>query len=209
MKSAENVVGSGKLEPVILNIATLELQRKKIQIPLIAREPEANQLPKNFFQEIPDVLWRGSWPATHVAGIVRDFHIGRIISLYSASDHQENLWLPSLKTEVENNGVQHIVVDIKDNPNIFNAANSHFDPNVRTYVHCRAGANRTGLFCFVTNLLMEKFKNKQVSETTLVSILTSLLRGGYDYDQEKYLLYLNEIASICIDEGLITRDLFS
>lgn len=189
------------------NTAHLQINGKIFEIPIFERHELQKDLPKNFSVEIPQKLFRGSWPIEKLLGL-ESLEIEKIVSLYSSNDEKELAMLPILTSKVAMMGLDHVVIDIQNNLNLFDAAVNNYDGKTKTYVHCQAGANRTGLFCLTANI-REKFMQAQpFTETDLIDALTKMLQSGYDWDQEKYIKNLNEIINLCIQRGFLTLDLF-
>ena len=188
-------------------LAKLNINGITFEIPIVQRAEQIPELPRNFFIEIPNKLFRGSWPTEKIEGI-KALGVAKIISLYSSNDQKELAMLPALIEAVSNAGLEHVIVDIKDNLDLLNAAMLHYTPQELSYVHCQAGANRTGLFCLVSNLKEQLTLGNKIEKNELIKILERLLKGGYDYDKEKYLIYLNEIMKLAIERGLLSADLF-
>lgn len=189
-------------------VAILPIQNRQFEIPLLPRLKPSHGLPGNFGIEIPNKLWRGSWPIDHITGI-KTLSVDRIITLYSSSDPKETSLLPSLRFAVTNEDIEHVAVNITKNLDLLFAAITHFDSTRHTYVHCQAGANRTGLFCLVANLQERALQNRPCAELIdFTAVLTQLVQYGYDYDQEKYIKYLNETVEYCIGNDLLSVNLF-
>ncbi len=195
------------LESKLNNTASLLIKGFNFEVPVLLRYEIITGLPRNFSQEIPGKLWRGSWPVEQLGGL-KTLNINRIVSLYNPRDVKEQALLPILRSAVALTGLEHIVVDVEKNIDLLNAAISYYDPHLLTYVHCQAGANRTGLFCLVANILELQNSQQIINRDIFVKILTQLLRSGFDFDQEKYVLYLNEIIERCLEMGLLSIDLF-
>lgn len=185
----------------------LRINGKNFEIPIFPRHELLSVLPKNFSVEIPGKLLRGSWPVEKLPGI-KTLGTEKIVSLYSSNDEKERIMLPALISKVGMMGISHVVIDIQNNINLLDAAMNNYDGKTITYVHCQAGANRTGLFCFVANAKEKKLRNQPFTENDLIAVLTKMLQSGYDYDKDKYIENLNEIINLCIQNGLLSDDLF-
>lgn len=190
-----------------IDSANLQINGKNFEIPVFPRHELSRGLPKNFSVEIPGKLLRGSWPVEQLPGI-KTLDIKRIISLYSSNDEKEKAMLPVLMQKVAMMGIDHIVVDIQKNIDLLDAAVNNYNGEVFTYVHCQAGANRTGLFCLVANIKEKKIHNQPFVETDLIAALTKMLQSGYDWDKGKYIEHLNEVINLCIQSGLLSANLF-
>ena len=113
-----------------------------------------------------------------------------------------------MREKTRQSGLTHLVFDIKSNEDLWLAAKQALATDEKTYIHCAAGANRTGLASLLIALLNNHTQEEHCNEKTLKDIIAKAIQHGYDFDQEKYRILLEQILNDSLTEGIISPSLF-
>ena len=161
-----------------------------------------NTFPQNFGIVDPN-LYRGGWPKD--ISFLSKIQASEIVTLYSRSDQMETSFLPTLSRKIATTGCKHSIFNIQTDEDLWQAGrylDSH--KTKRIYVHCQAGANRTGLVCLISQII--RF-NQSIDQTKLNQLIDDAVYFGFDYHQEKYRSILQRVIATAKNKGLLSTNL--
>lgn len=159
-------------------------------------------LPENFGEVIPNLIYRGSWPSD-VTPLVEK-KISKVITLYSSNDKSEVKNLITLRQQISKTNIEHYIFDMVNNETYWQAAELVSNTNKKTYIHCQGGSIRTGVVSFLTQLLYMKKMNQFCDKREFVKLINKTIEYGYNYNNDGYkLLFENIINESCNRELLL------
>lgn len=161
-----------------------------------------NTFPQNFGIVNPN-LYRGGWPKD--ISFLSKIQASEIVTLYSQSDQLETSLLPSLSRKIATTGCKHAIFNIQTDEDLWQAG-QYLDSRKtkKIYVHCQAGANRTGLVCLISQII--RF-NQSINQNKLNQLIDDAVYFGFDYHQEKYYSLLQRVVTTAKDKGLLSANL--
>ncbi len=155
------------------------------------------QIPKNFGQ-VNDRLYRGSWPET--ADFLSDLNIAEVLTLYSSGDEKEAEWIADLQKIIADAGINHTIIDVNNNGDLWRAAQHINESNMRMYAHCQAGANRTSMVCLISEVMR---LGPKLASKELTRLISEAIGHGFDYHKTKYKQILFEVLTHAKQQGLM------
>jgi len=154
-------------------------------------------MPKNF-DHVNDKLYRGSWPET--ADFLVNLNITEVLTLYSSGDEKEAEQIIDLQKIIARANINHTIIDVKNNDDLWRAAQYIHESNISTYVHCQAGANRTSMVCLISQIMC---LGPELASEALPRLISQAIGHGFDYHKEKYKIVLSDILAQAKQKGLL------
>ncbi len=130
--------------------------------------------------------------------IKNDLHGGWLNSLLT--NEKEAKWIITLKKIVADAGVNHTIIDVNNNWDLWRAALHIHESNIRMYVHCQAGANRTSMVCLISEIMR---LGPELASKALAALVNEAISYGFDYHKEKYRQILTDILIQAKQQGLL------
>jgi len=140
------------------------------------------------FGRVNEILYRGSWPQS--TDFLSNFGITEVVTLFSSSDRKETEWTVELQKMIAKHGTKHFIIDIRNNDNLWTAAQHIHDSDGRTYVHCQAGANRTSVVCLFSEIMR---LGAEIASKMIPTLIDDAISHGFDYHKEKYRQILQDV----------------
>lgn len=156
-------------------------------------------IPKNFSQ-VNEGLYRGSWPKT--IDFLLALNITDVVTLYSSDDEEEAIGITDLQKKISEAGINHTIIDVKSNEDLWRAAIHIYNLDRRIYVHCRAGANRTSMVCLILEILQ---LGPDLASKALPMLIQDAISHGFDYHKLKHRQVLSDILSQAERQGLLLK----
>lgn len=160
-----------------------------------------SQVPKNF-GFVSCWLYRGGWPSfPQLNRLQEHYGVTHLVTLQSDAPG-ESQRITELRQEVTS-AMEHHVLTVQDASSFITAAQHIVSLEGTVYVHCSAGANRTGKTILATQVLKQYKSGTAATEAQLLGWLSDALAYGFDYDKP-YKKVLEEMLSIFAQQGAIT-----
>lgn len=172
----------------------------QVQIPPHSTISYDGVFPKNF-GAVNKNLFRGSWPnASQLNTMQESLGIRHLVSLHSRYG-SESLELAHLR-QIVPHGMAHQEVEVQTALSFIAAAQRVIELTEPVYVHCNAGANRTGKTILIAQILKENSCGRVVKKDQLQLLLAQALAYGFDFNKS-YKHVLEEALEILLLQGRI------
>lgn len=170
-----------------------------VDLPQRATSP-SDEFPKNFGTVMTN-LFRGGWPSIEEMRTMQS-HLGLInlVTLHSEYGN-EPMKLAKLNQEIPD-GINHHVGIVLEAQSFIDVAQMIIGLDGPTYVHCSAGANRTGKVILVAQVLLENKRGITPDQARLQNYLSQMLVYGFDFDKP-YKHVVEEVLEILLSQGKI------
>ncbi len=185
-----------------MKMVTFFIQGSSIQVPVPQGQKSFSdgQLPKNF-GKVTDTLFRGSWPSVKQLNRMQNTLGVKTIATLHSNYGEEPSKLAKLKKELPS-GMSLCEVEVLDASSFILAAQTVINIEGPTYVHCSAGANRTGKTVLIAQILLDCNYGRVVTQQQLQKYLSQALEFGFDYEKT-YKRILEEALKILLSQGRI------
>jgi hypothetical protein len=162
------------------------------------REERRSRMPvANFGIVVPNRLYRGGWSCD--LSWMGDYGIRKVVSLWE--DPNEKVDLDKLRHELEQLNISHVDSPLKSLQAYLEVAQFVAEQNVATYVHCRAGANRTSMVILLSQILLRRHDNYLPSQNDVREWLKQSLRHGFDFDKRDNMQMMENLLAISLGNG--------
>lgn len=185
-----------------MKMATFFIRGFSIQIPVPQAQKSFSdgQFPKNF-GKVNNYLYRGSWPKEEQLNRMQDtLGIKTVVALHS-NYGEEPSKLAQLKKELPV-GMALCEVEVLDASSFILAAQTVIYLEGPTYIHCSAGANRTGKTVLIAQILLDCNQGRVVTQPRLQEFLSQTLEFGFDHEKS-YKRVLEEALETLLLQGKI------
>ncbi len=178
---------------------TIDIANHSLHIMLPPRATWDDQhVPKNF-GIVSAHMYRGGWPTPQQLNRLQaHYGVTHLVTLQSDAPG-ESQRVAALRQAVAST-MQHHVLTVQDAPSFITAAQHIVSLEGTAYIHCSAGANRTGKTVLAVQILQTQKSEGAVTQLQLVLWLTSALSYGFDYDKP-YKKVLEEMLSTFAQQG--------
>lgn len=172
----------------------------QVSIPKGQRIYTDSQFPQNF-GKVHDGLYRGSWPNAEQLNRMRNaLGIKTVVTLHS-NYGEEPRKLAQLRSQLLS-GMFHYDLEVQSASSFIVAAQTVIGLEGPTYIHCSAGANRTGKTVLIAQILLDCNSGRVVTQPRLQQYLSQALEFGFDHEKS-YKRVLEEALEILLLEGKI------
>ncbi|GIK84316.1 MAG: hypothetical protein BroJett025_09380 [Patescibacteria group bacterium] len=164
------------------------------------RSDSSGQFPRNFGM-VNDTLYRGSWPnAEQLNRMGNKLGLKTVVTLHSKYG-EEPRKLALLRSQLPA-GMRHYDLEVQSASSFIVAAQTVIGLEGPTYIHCSAGANRTGKTVLIAQILLDCNCGRVVTQPRLQQYLSQALEFGFDHEKS-YKRVLEEALEILLLEGKI------